>query len=88
MHDFGERAASLRQIGGQRGKGRHPLDFRFRSKPFLHFCNGPGRPYAGVRLGRNFEPVTGSTPKLREVLLEQVKAHITVELASRQRKRG
>jgi hypothetical protein len=29
---------------------------------------------------RDFEPVTASTPKQREVLLEQVKAHVTAEL--------
>ena len=58
------------------------------SKPFLHFHNGPDRTYADVRFGGDFEPVTGSTPKQQEVLLEQVKAHVTVELASRQRKRG
>ena len=36
----------------------------------------------------DFEPVTASTPKQREVLLGQVKAHVTAELASRQRKRA
>jgi hypothetical protein len=41
------------------------------------------RPFGG-----DFEPVTASTPKQREVLLEQVKAHVTAELASRQRKRA
>jgi hypothetical protein len=39
----GELAASLRQIDGQRDKGKHPPDFHFRSKPFLHFHNGPDR---------------------------------------------
>ena len=33
----------------------------FRSKPFLHFHNGPDRTYAGVRFGGDFEPVTAST---------------------------
>jgi hypothetical protein len=80
--------ASLRQIDGQRGKGKHPPDFHFRSKPFLHFRNGPGRTHAGVRSGGDFEPVTASTPKQREVLLEQVNGHVTAELASRQRQRG
>ncbi len=84
----GELAASLRQTGGQRDKGKHPPNFHFRSKPFLHFHNGPGRTCADVRFGGDFEPVTASTPKQREVLLEQVKAHVTAELASRQRKRG
>jgi hypothetical protein len=46
------------------------------------------RTYADVRFGGVFEPVTASTPKQREVLLEQVKAHVTAELASRQRKRA
>ena len=50
--------------------------------------DGPDRTYADVRFGGDFEPVTASTPKQREVLLEQVKAHVTAELASRQRKRG
>jgi hypothetical protein len=67
---FDELAASLRQVDGQRDKGRHPPN------------------YADVRFGGGFEPVTASTPKQREVLLEQVKAHVTAELASRQRKRG
>jgi hypothetical protein len=44
------------------------------------------RTYADVRFGGDSEPVTAPTPKLREVLLEQVKAHVTAELASRQRK--
>jgi hypothetical protein len=60
----------------------------FRPKPFLHFHNGPDRTYADVRFGGDFEPVTASTPKQREALLEQVKAHVTAELASRQRQRG
>jgi hypothetical protein len=85
---FDELAASLRQIDGQRDKGKHPPNFHYRSKPFLHFHNGPDRTYADVRFGGDFEPVTASTPKHREVLLEQVKAHVTAELASRQRKRG
>jgi hypothetical protein len=46
------------------------------------------RTYADVRFGGDFEPVTASTPEQREVLLEQVKAHVTAELASRQRKRA
>jgi hypothetical protein len=46
------------------------------------------RTYADVRFGGDFEPVTASPPKQREVLLEQVKAHVTAELASRQRKRA
>jgi hypothetical protein len=78
---FDELAASLRQVDGQRNKGKHPPNFHFRSKPFLHFRNGPDRTYADVRFGRDFEPVTGSTPKQREVLLEQVKADVTAELA-------
>jgi len=87
-HDFDELVASLRQIDGQRDKGKHPPNSHFRSKPFLHFHNGPHRTYADVRFGGDFEPVTASTPKQREVLLEQVKAHVIAELASRQRKRG
>jgi hypothetical protein len=69
-------------------QGKNPPNFHFRSKPFLHFHNDPGRTYADIRSGGDFEPVTASTPKQREVLLEQVKAHVTAELASRQRKRG
>jgi hypothetical protein len=84
---FDELVASLRQIDGQRDKGKHPPNFHFRSKPFLHFHNGPDRTYADVRFGGDFEPVTASTPKQREVLLKQVKAHVTAELASRRRKR-
>jgi hypothetical protein len=57
-------------------------------RAFLRFHNGPDRTYADVWFGGDFEPVTASTPKQREVLLEQVKAHLTAELASRQRKRG
>ena len=37
---------------------------------------------ARVRVGGDSEPVTASTPKQREVPLEQVKAHVTTELAS------
>jgi hypothetical protein len=84
---FDELVASLRQIDGQRDPGKHPPDFHFRSKPLLHFPNGPDRTYADVQFGGDFEPVTASTPKQRQVLLEQVKAHVTAELASRQRKR-
>jgi hypothetical protein len=73
---------------GSATRERTPPNLHFRSKPFLHFRNGPGRTYADVRFGGDFEPVTASTPKQREVLLEQVKAHVTAELASRQRKRG
>jgi hypothetical protein len=43
---------------------------------------------AGVRFGGDFEPVTASTPKQREVPLEQLEAHVTAELAPRQRKRA
>jgi hypothetical protein len=46
------------------------------------------RTYADVRFGGDFEPVTASTPKQREVPLEQVEAHVTAELAPRQRKRA
>ena len=82
----GDCAPSLRVIieGDRRAKKAS----HSRSKPFLHFHNGPDRTYADVRFGGDFEPVTGSTPEQREVLLEQVKAHVTAELASRQRKRG
>jgi hypothetical protein len=62
----GELAASLRQIDGQRDQGKHPPDFHFRSKPFLHFHNGPDRTNADVRFGGGLEPVTASTPKQRE----------------------
>jgi hypothetical protein len=48
----------------------------------------PNRTYADVRFGGDLDPVTASTPKQREVLLEQVKAHVTAEFASRQRPRG
>jgi hypothetical protein len=60
------------QIDGQRDRGNHPPNFHFRSKPFLHFHNGPDPTYADVRFGGDFDPVTASTPKQREVLLEQV----------------
>ncbi|HEU4541920.1 MAG TPA: hypothetical protein VFR23_12400 [Jiangellaceae bacterium] len=85
---FDELVASLRQIDGQRDRGKHPPNFHFRSKPFLHFHNSPDRTYTDVRFGGDFDPVTASTPKQREVLLEQVKAHVTAELASRLRQRG
>jgi hypothetical protein len=48
---FDELAASLHQIEGQRDKAKHPPDSHFRSKPFLHFHNGPGRTSADVRFG-------------------------------------
>ncbi|HVB42099.1 MAG TPA: hypothetical protein VNF47_05250 [Streptosporangiaceae bacterium] len=69
-------------------QGNAPTGLPLHSKLFLHFHNGPDRAYADVRFGGDFEPVTASTPKQREVLLEQVKAHVTAELASRQRRRG
>jgi hypothetical protein len=59
---FDELVASLRQIDGQRDKGKHPPNFHLRSNPFLHFHNGPDRTYADVRFGEDFEPVTASTP--------------------------
>jgi hypothetical protein len=52
---FDELVASLRQIDGQRDKGKHPPDFHFRSKPFLHFRNGPGRTFADIWFGGDFE---------------------------------
>jgi hypothetical protein len=88
-HDFRRacRVTSSDRRPARQGKASTEL-FHFRSKPFLHFHNGPGRTYAHVRLGGDLEPVTASTPKQREVLLEQVKAHVTAELASRQPKPG
>jgi hypothetical protein len=56
---------------------KHPPNFHSRSEPVLHFHNGPGRTCADVRFGGDFQPVTPATPKQREVLLEQVKAHVT-----------
>ena len=83
----GELAPSPRQINAQRGKGKHPPDVAFRPEPFPHYRNGPGRTCAWCRSGGDFKPVTASAPKQRDVLLEQVKARVTAELASRQRKR-
>ena len=83
-----ELAASLRQIDGRATReSTHRTSTSDRSRS-LHFHNGPDRTYADVRFGGDFEPVTASTPKQREVLLEQVQAHVTAELASRQRQRG
>jgi hypothetical protein len=49
---FDELVASLRQIDGQRDKGKHPPNLHFGSKPFLlHFHNRPDRTYADVRFG-------------------------------------
>jgi hypothetical protein len=63
-----ELIASLRQIDGQRDKGKHPPNFHFRSKPFLPFHNGPPdlrrRPVQrGLRAGHriNAEATRGST---------------------------
>ena len=53
---FGELVASLRQIDGQRGEGKHPPNVHFRSKPFLHVRNGPDRTYADVRFSRRAQP--------------------------------
>jgi hypothetical protein len=69
-------------------QGKAPPNLHFRSKPFVHFHDGPDQTYADVRFGQDVDPVTASTPKQREVLLALVKAHVTAELASRQRKRG
>jgi hypothetical protein len=75
----GELVASLRQIDCQRGKGStHRASSFFRSRSCTS-TTGPDRTYADVRLGGDFEPVTASTPKQRDVLLEQVKAHVTAE---------
>jgi hypothetical protein len=51
---FDELVASLRQVDGQRDKGKRPPDFHFRSRPFLHFHNGPDQTYADVRFGGDF----------------------------------
>ena len=48
---FDELAAPLRQIDGQRDKGKHPPNLHFRSKPFPHIRNGPDRTYADVQFG-------------------------------------
>ena len=63
----GELVASLPQIDGQRDKGKYPPNFHFRSKPFLHFYNGPDGPTltsgsAGLRTGHriNAEATRGS----------------------------
>ena len=80
---FDEIVASLRQSEGLRNKGKRHPNFHFRSKPFLHFHNGPDGPYADVSFGGR-----RINAEEREALLEQVKAHVTAELASRRRTRG
>ena len=84
----GELAASLRPIHGQRDKGKHPPNLHLRSKPVPAL---PQRSRPDLRrrpAGGDSEPVTASAPKQRQVLPEQVQAHVTAEPASRQRKRG
>lgn len=73
---FDDLVASLRQIEGLRDTGKRHPNFHFRSKPFLHFHDGPGGTHADVRFGADFEPVAASTPAQREALLERVRAHV------------
>lgn len=74
-HD--ELVEGLRAIEGLRDVGKtHPV-FHYRSKPFLHFHDGPDGRYADVRLGSgDFEPVWASTGVERQALLAKVTRHI------------
>ena len=87
-HDFRRacRVTSSDRRPARQGKAPTELPLQIEAVPALPQRSRPDlrrRPFGG-----DFEPVTASTPKQREVLLEQVKAHVTAELASRQRKRG
>ena len=87
-HDFRRacRVTASDRRPARQGKAPTGLPLQIEAVPALP--QPSDRTYADVRSGGDFEPVTASTPNQREVLLEQVKAHVTAELASRQRKRG
>jgi hypothetical protein len=75
-HD--ELVAALRAIEGLRDVGgQHAPNFQFRSRPFLHFHDGPDGRYADVRFGTgDFEPVMARSAPERAALLARVRAHV------------
>jgi hypothetical protein len=87
-HDFRRacRVTSSDRRPARQGKAPTGLPLQIEAVPAL-----PQRSRPDLRqrpVGREFEPVTASTPKQREDLLEQVNAHVAAEFASRQRQRG
>jgi hypothetical protein len=69
--------AALRGIDGLRDVGTVHPNFRFRSRPFLHFHHNERGTYADVRFGSgDFEPVWVSTPAERLALLARVSEHV------------
>lgn len=75
---FDELVEALEGIDGLRNTGKVHPNFRFRSKPFLHFHSGDDGTYADVRFDpdADFEPVPASTPEERRALLARVAAHV------------
>lgn len=80
---FDDLVAALREVEGLRDTGKRHPNFRFRSKPFLHFHDGPEGAYADVRFEADFEPVPASTSEERWELLERVRAHVVSRSAAR-----
>ena len=84
---FEELVRALQEVDGLRDVGTSNPNFHFRSRPFLHFHEGPQGTYADVRFGTgDFEPVRASTPAERAALLAGVERH--VERLERTRKSG
>ena len=68
-------ARCWRRRPAREGKAPTELPLQIEAVPALP--HGPGQTYADVRFGGDFETVTASTPKHREVLPEKVKTHVT-----------
>jgi hypothetical protein len=78
---FDELVEALRGVDGLRDVGKVHPNFRYRSKPFLHF-HGDDGVYADVRFGAEFERVDVNTPAERAALLARVAAHVEARSAS------
>lgn len=74
---------ALRRVEGLRDRGKNFPNFHYKSKPFLHFHDGPNGPFADVRFGDEFEPWPLATPTDRRALLQAVRDHIAATAASR-----
>lgn len=83
---FDELVAALDSIDGLRDTGKVHPNFRFRSRPFLHFHAGDDGTYADVKFDphADFEPVPASTPEERRALLARVEAHVAANRGVRQ----
>jgi hypothetical protein len=80
--------AALRRIDELHDVGNYQPNFHFRSRPFLHFHEGPQGVYADVRLGtEDFRPIPAATPAERAELLERVRRHIRHVTGARKSRR-